>query len=393
MKGDGRRLTTILLGMLLGTVLILSGCNGNPGEPTSSPSPGDTKSPPVTPGSTWSPSEPLTLCGAWDVLPPSLANQVESGFEEESGLEVELTRSNTALTALRQGQCDAVLLGYDMTEDEQQGLSIDVVAYDAVCMIIDEYSYEGGEWMGKPVSQVGHPTSGTRTGGLRQLTMEDVRGMLGWWLEERGQRWEWCDDLDVWQRQMNEETGLPRIDPITGGHVYDWSPACKTGNDLSRFQFIPGKYDTQTHLYRLAEVDEQAVMEKYGVHTQPNLETTEMEMLKDEYWNDYPYTSLEKRASPDMATNFSFKMGFVSRRAASAALASGDVPIRVVAVEGMDPLENEDAVYDGSYPLSRTIQLVTRGDAADSGLADYLLSSAGQQILEDAGFLPTVPKS
>jgi phosphate transport system substrate-binding protein len=51
------------------------------------------------------------------------------------------------------------------------------------------------------------------------------------------------------------------------------------------------------------------------------------------------------------------------------------------------------AVHDKSYPLARSLHLYTLGEpqGAVKGYIDWILSDAGQKIVEDAGYVPVPP--
>ncbi len=60
-----------------------------------------------------------------------------------------------------------------------------------------------------------------------------------------------------------------------------------------------------------------------------------------------------------------------------------------ISVEGMDP--SVDNVLEGKYPISRKLNIVHKGELAAGSLeeafVDFLLSDAGQEIVEDEGFI------
>ncbi len=61
-----------------------------------------------------------------------------------------------------------------------------------------------------------------------------------------------------------------------------------------------------------------------------------------------------------------------------------------ISVEGIDP--TVDNVLKGKYPISRKLNIVHKGALVESSLekafVDFLLSDAGQAIVEDEGFIP-----
>jgi phosphate transport system substrate-binding protein len=52
-----------------------------------------------------------------------------------------------------------------------------------------------------------------------------------------------------------------------------------------------------------------------------------------------------------------------------------------------------EAVHDKSYPLARSLHLYTLGEpqAAVKAYIDWILSDAGQKVVQDSGYVP-VPK-
>lgn len=62
--------------------------------------------------------------------------------------------------------------------------------------------------------------------------------------------------------------------------------------------------------------------------------------------------------------------------------------IKPITVDGVE--SNVDTVLDGSYPLSRSLNMISNGDPAgvDKSYIDWILSPAGQKIVADQGFVP-----
>jgi phosphate transport system substrate-binding protein len=69
------------------------------------------------------------------------------------------------------------------------------------------------------------------------------------------------------------------------------------------------------------------------------------------------------------------------------------LPVAVVTVDGINPVDQPEAVYSGKYRLSRKVHLLTRQDppAPAKQLADFFLSDEGQSVIKEAGYLP-LPK-
>ena len=57
-------------------------------------------------------------------------------------------------------------------------------------------------------------------------------------------------------------------------------------------------------------------------------------------------------------------------------------------IDGVTP--SAANVKDGSYPISRALYLVTKGEpqGGEKRFVDYLLSADGQSLVGEAGFIP-----
>ena len=51
-----------------------------------------------------------------------------------------------------------------------------------------------------------------------------------------------------------------------------------------------------------------------------------------------------------------------------------------------------ETTLDGSYEITRSLILVTNGepDADEQALLDYMLSEAGQALVEEEGYVPVI---
>ena len=110
---------------------------------------------------------------------------------------VQINLSEDPIYELKQGKTDAVLFGREPTPDELKGLKDYVIAYDAVCIILDQNSYLGGKYLGN-----GYPT--VKTSGLRNLTTEDLTGIFS---TPTGTAWPWNGEYYIRD---------PLIDPVAG---------------------------------------------------------------------------------------------------------------------------------------------------------------------------------
>ncbi len=296
----------------------------------------------------------LKIHGTWDMLP--LANAIAVYSQGDPSAGAPFLYSSSSLEDLKLGKCDAVFLGREPDSGELEGLKLYTIGYDAICILIDENSFMGGERQAD--SSVGG--AGYKTQGLKELSGDDLEGIYSFWLRQPDQLWQWSGEYYRWEaisRSWSQETA-----PIQ-----------------NYFYFPAGKYDTQSVLYTSLGLDEAQIVEKANKSTSPALNTEE-QVLAVEYKPGRPY----KDGSP----NFVFKIGFSSRRVAQ--IAMRHVPLRVLSIEGIDPLENNEAIYNGTYMFQRKIYLITAEESPDSinKFTIWLTSEGGQQIIADAGFLP-----
>ena len=131
-------------------------------------------------------------------------------------------------------------------------------------------------------------------------------------------------------------------------------------------------------------MDENKLSAPWTTFTSPTLNLEE-ELLSFEYKTDGPYAL--------GAGNFVFKIGFASRRVMT--IAPQHIPVKVLSIDGINPIDNTQAIYDGTYPLSRQIHLLVRQNSSvkTMKLVDYLQSDAGQKLISEAGYLPQKPNN
>jgi len=301
-------------------------------------------------------SNTVDLAGAWDTYYLSVAINSHNGTDSVVP-PVKMNPSTSAIADLKKGEYDAVILGREPTAEELKGLKDYVIGYDAVVITIDENSYVGG------ISGLSSKSSG-----LQDLTTDDLKAFFG-----SGQL-PWSGDY---------YTRYPLIDRnswLFTNTQYGWDKQTKI---ISMFyKLIPGKYDTQTVLYRALGLEEPKTTSTSSTYTDPKMNFEE-EVLTAEYPPGAPYGA--------GTGDFVFKVEFASRRVAAVALKH--IPIRVISVDGINPLDNPGAIYDGTYPFSRKLHLLVPDNptSAASRLVDFLQSPSGQQLISDAGYLPISP--
>jgi hypothetical protein len=320
---------------------------------------------PFVPGcsSVNSDSNNIKISGAWDLISP-FEREIIPAYNNETTGKIQVEFSPSAIEGLRQGHCDIALLGAEPSPAELNGLHDYVIAYDAVCVIIDANSYEGGEYW-----QDGTPVR--KSAGFRNLSMTDLKSILTNYITPFGQRWFWEGSYYSWKPVFDNATGTYSANST-------WVPDAKV--IYPSLNFIPGKYDTQTFLYQKLGLDESEIAKAWNNQFADPKLNSEEEILSVEYPNGPPYVV----GSGD----FAYKIGFVSRRVIPVAMEH--VPIKVISIDGIDPMQDTQAIYNGTYPLSRKIYLVTRENCSQAAtqFVNFMLSAEGQQALTQAGYLP-----
>jgi hypothetical protein len=293
----------------------------------------------------------LVLRGPHDLIP------LMDTFRRELGpvmhQEIIVEPSTTSIEDLRQGTCTIAFAARELGSSST-GLQDTVIGHDAVCILIDENSYFGGEyWAGS--------TRVRRTSGLQNMTYDELVSSVGFWAAPPAERLLWGGGYECWTPGgwREEETVVFNV-----------------------FSFPAGKFDTQTVLFESLRLDEAAVVKAMGHYTSDTM-NTEAEVLAKEYKVGAPYEQY--------SGDFMFKLGFASRCVSRAAVTK--VPVRVVTIDGVDPLATPEAVYNRTYPLTRDIHLFASLDGSKTAntIIDWALSAEGQAAIAEAGYLPLKP--
>lgn len=305
----------------------------------------------------------IAISGAWDLISP-FQRQIVPAYSSQGQVQIQTSYSSSAIQQVKDGESDVAIVGTDPTTNETNGLKVTVIAYDAVCMVIDANSYTGGisENNGSPVHKFV---------GFQNVSTEELRDILTNTSKSFGQKWFLEDGYYSWGPTFDTTTGLY-------SDTSSWVQAAK--NIYPSLNMIPGKYDTQTLLYQTLGLDEKLIAKTWNKQfADPSLDAEE-EVLALEYPDSAPFTS--------SSGDFPFKIGFFSRRVIPIALQH--CPIDVVSIDGINPMEDTQAIYNGTYVLSRKIEVITRQNAslATQQFVNYLLSQSGQQTLKNAGYLP-----
>jgi ABC-type phosphate transport system substrate-binding protein len=300
---------------------------------------------------------------ATDDIASPMSRLITPAFTAQTGVPVDVQSSQNAIAELKAGKTDAVILGREPTAQESSGLNDSVIAYDAVCIIIDSNTFQGGQF----------PLTGTpqhKTTPFNNLSLEDLKGIFSYQLVTFGQRW-------LWQNYYTYKSPVDLEHPAAVA-TPTWVPDVKAVH-CSIF-LTPGKYDSQTLLYQALGLDENAVAKAWDFSYTDTTLSAEEEILSVEYQGDSPY-------SPGSG-DFPFKLEYTSRRVIP--VAEQHVSISVISINDIDPMQNTQAIYDGQYPFSRKIHILTRPNCtlATSKFVNFLLSPDGQKVLTSANYLP-----
>ena len=299
----------------------------------------------------------ISISGSGDLwnLSQAINSQAANGADVP---QVNFNVSDNSINDLKQGKTDAVILGREPTAEELNGLQDYVVAYDAVCIIIDDNSFDGGS------------SQEQKNTGLQSLTMDNLKDIFS------GDGWNWGG-------YYVDNTSIDRGSWLWKDQSVAWLPEPKP--IVPDFIFPVGKYDTQTVLYQDLGLDENNLLSTRTSFTSPKYN-------KEEEVLAYEYTG-SNYGTVDGVQNFAFKLGFASRRVMT--IAPQHVPVSVISINGINPLTDPRSVYDGTYPLTRQIHILVRDNAPANAtqLVKYLQSDAGQKILEADGYLPLIPQS
>lgn len=323
----------------------------------------------------------VQVVGALDVLP--LAEGMQAEFHQVSGLAIDPITSTTSLAQLKSGQADVALIGRELSPDELQGLDDHVVAYDAVCLLINSRTFTGGiqQTLIPPVQLF------NKYVGLSGLTSDDVKGFVSNILHLPNGYWQ-LHGLSAGYYDYEaylDDNGLPVADPsqqVQYVGIWVWNDVALDG-EMSTL----GELDTQTALLQKLGYPETDVT-RPGVSLVPTIFENEEELISFRFKID------RLAATPKSDRPFIFYVAFRSRRITVRALEYG-FALRAIPINGIDPVSDANAVYTGAYPFSRKIHVLTRQPASVSAQAfvRFLLSPAGQLLIARSNYLPLPPGS
>jgi hypothetical protein len=301
----------------------------------------------------------VRINGTWDLVSPMERNIIPA-YPGSADQAVQASFSATSVEDVKNGRADMAILGREPTAAELSGLKDYVIAYDAVCLLIDQNSFEGGENPGLSKAE-----------GFQSVTKKELTDILSYWTLPWGFRWWWEGKYFKWGPTLDLNTMAQSGAP-------GWLP--KPILMTMQLRLLPGKYDTQTVLYQAVGLNDTQVAKLWGNNFSYTDKDAEEEYLAMSYKNIDSFSA--------GGGDFAYLLTFASRRVTQ--IAMQHIPVKVVAIDGVDPLANPESVYDGTYPLARKIHLLLpqNGSQAANSFKDYLLSPAGQKALTEIGYLP-----
>lgn len=324
----------------------------------------------------------LRVSGAADTLP--LISKAAPSFSASSGIELIPLSSRTPLNALRTGKADVAILGRELSEDESREFESTPIALDAVCILICSRTANGGIQEGLLGGLGGRELIQPQSKfiGLRGLSLEQVRQFYAnvLHLNTGEDYWVLPGNYLTFQSYTIENTLAPKEDPDNPGHVmgmWVWN-AIPLNSELTP----PGMVDAQQALFQklgFADVD----------LSRPRLGYVSLNIASEEEWISSRYDIAPGLSKENSSYPFNFFLMAASRQVTIRAL-QHEFKIHALLIDGIDPLDPE-TIYSGTYPLDRKIYLATRRSAPNekvNRLIDFLLSSEGQRIIEEASFLP-----
>jgi hypothetical protein len=285
--------------------------------------------------------------------------------------ETKIQYSSNPIQSLKDGDCDFVILGSDPQPGTLDGLNSTVIAYDAVCVLVDYNSWLGGEyWTYRPYINAIQPAAEVlpiwgwnpvcKMVGLQNLTIDDLKGIYSSNVNGTAEKWTY-NQFYSWDSLVDFNTGEKSFFKQWLNEPKQITPA---------IQFKPGNFDTQTLLYNILGLQ------------QPKSTTT----FKSE---ESALSTLYNSAAGQIGQQpFNPIISIASRMVTQIALQH--VGAAVVSINGINPVTDIDAIYNGTYPLSRKIYLISRKNLSPDAqkFENYLLSADGQNALANAGLLP-----
>jgi hypothetical protein len=319
----------------------------------------------------------LRVVGALDVLPLIVGNQ--QGFFEYSGLEIAAAPSTDGIKELLDGKADSVILGREPTPQEQEGLTVIPIAYDAVCFLINTRTFEGGTQV-NPTGKVIEYQK--RTSGLQELSLLEIKSHLKNIYQPSMERWLWEGDYEEFNATKDIHSRLVN-DPRNLGYSHGkWMhiPTYIFGEATQE-----GKFDTQGYLLQMMGWGND-VLETPDIGFIPSIFESEEEVIS------FRFLLAPTNQNPENSSAFYFYLLPVSRRVTIRAIKEG-FALRPIRIDGEDCAEDPSDIYDGKYPLGRRVYLLAKRPLSPDlrRLVEYIFSPEGQARIGELDFLPLPP--
>jgi hypothetical protein len=321
----------------------------------------------------------LRVAGALDLEP--LASAIKLEFDQDYPPGLEFVASTSALDDLKAGRVEAALLGREPTLNELNSLDDFVVAYDAVCILVNpdtyagriQYAYRSGDPKSTQPAQ--------KYDGLHFLSTDDLRGLLGKTLNFSNSIWRLSGPRASYYKfeLYTDVNNNPIPDPdhpknFLGDWVWYEYPI--------RIDLLPpGMFDTQSALLQSLVIPESAL-------ANPQVEFVNKVYDSEELLISRVFKLEQAKMNPAQPLDPAV-MEIASRRVTVSALRH-KFALNALPIDHVDPLSSPGVIYDGSYPLSRKIHLLLRKPyrLEVKKLSELLLSPQGQQLISQADFLP-----
>jgi hypothetical protein len=320
----------------------------------------------------------IRVGGASDVI--YLAAKVKDGFSKASGLTVDIEFTQDAVRDLKQGKIDVALVGRELSQSEQESFEINTVAFDAVCILIDQETYQGGVMTVLQGDNISTPVA--RFKGLHELSLEELRQHYRNILYMNSKDTPWTiPGMGIYNYEpyLDPNGYAPKIDPQTNTVAGTWVfNTVRLQGSLSPV----GRFDTQQFLLQKLGLDNVGIDDKSMSMVEPYLDSEEL-------WISSRY-SLEN-LSNNNGSNSGYNLFLIpaSREVTLRAIQHG-FGVKPLMIDGVNPLSSSKTIYDGSYPLSRKIYALVKTPVSVNAnrFVNYLLTPDGQQLVEKADFLP-----
>jgi hypothetical protein len=314
------------------------------------------------------------LVGALDVVP--LALGALEDIKRYTGIEWEVSPSANGIQEVMDGNADAVIIGREPTTQELEKLESHLVAYDAVCFLINSRTYEGGIQVNQTGSVIEYQK---RTGGLRDLSLSEIEQHLDNVYRASGERWLWNGFYEEFKATKDSTGRLVKdiFNPQYSHGFWVRTPVYIYGEAMQR-----GKFDTQSNLFQLMGWDD-TILENADIGYIPSIFESEEEVIS------FRFILAPLNPNPVNSSAFNFYLLPASRQVTERALKQG-FALRPIRIDGDECVGDAADIYLGRYPLSRKVYLLARRPISTeiAQMVDYLQSPGGQERISQLSYLP-----